>query len=609
MDKHPVAWGLDIGHSSIKAVKLSRVGTTVTVLGYTIEPIVVAENGDRDEAVVKAMTSMALREDIGATPVLAALSGRQVLTRTVNIPTLNAKKVDRMVELEARQQIPGNFDEIEWGYHLSPAADGASNDVALFAVKRDLTQELIQKSKQAGINLVGVSVSSLALYNFVRYDQVFPDDEAVIILDVGAENTDLVVYQGESLWMRTLAVSGNDITKAFMKKFRVSFDEAETLKRQAGDSRQADKIIKVIEGSLNELTAEVQRSLGFYKSQSPNAKLENLVISGSTFRLPGLPEYMAERLRYTVNILEDLDKIKVAQGLEREHFLNDLPALGVAMGLALQATGVSKANVNLMPSTLQVQNLLNSKRWAAIAAIVLLGVAYGISYGVVSNVVSQNEGLIKKISSALGNNKDALKKSEGSLNLVGPAARKLQQFDVYGRQTGLATAVLASVTGVVQSVVTDKGGAIGDEAVDAQGNGDPFLQAVYLQKVEFKESEAGVVDYKTVFHPLAEAREVTVSVSIPKKGGPERTKEIINAIRDRLRAVKAEFAVAGISTDKAMFTNVDPIETGATGQDDYWYTNEYSLDEKGSSHPIHDQKKIPVTIAVYKCTLPQEAAK
>ena len=116
-----------------------------------------------------------------------------------------------------------------------------------------------------------------------------------------SENTDLVLYQGETLWMRSLALSGNDITKVFMKKFRVSFEEAETLKRQIGDSRQAEKILKVLEGTLNELTSEVQRSLGFYKSTNTSAKLENIVISGNTFRLPSLPEYLAERLRYTVN--------------------------------------------------------------------------------------------------------------------------------------------------------------------------------------------------------------------------------------------------------------------------------------------------------------------
>jgi type IV pilus assembly protein PilM len=236
-----------------------------------------------------------------------------------------------------------------------------------------------------GLNLAGVSVPSLALYNFIKFDQSFPDGEAVIILDVGADNTDLVVYQADQLWMRSLPVSGNDITQVFAKKFRVSIPEAETLKRQVGDSRQAEKIIKVIESGLTELVSEVNRSLGFYRTQNANATLDNLVISGNTFRLPGLPEYMAEKLRLTINILEDLDKIQVASGLDRSHFMQDLQSLGVAMGLALQATGVARANVNLMPSGLQTERILASQRWAAAAIIGLLGATLYADYAIASS--------------------------------------------------------------------------------------------------------------------------------------------------------------------------------------------------------------------------------
>ncbi|MBA3707445.1 MAG: type IV pilus assembly protein PilM [Planctomycetes bacterium] len=598
MDKYPVAWGLDIGHSSIKAVKLSRVGSTVTVLGYTIEPITVVENGDRDEAVIKAMEAMALREDFGTTPVLAALSGRQVLTRTVNIPTINAKKVDRMVELEARQQIPGNFDEIEWGFHLSPAADGASNDVALFAVKRDLVQELIQKSKKAGINLIGVSVSSLAVYNFVRYDQVFAEDESVIILDVGAENTDLVCYQGESLWMRTLAVSGNDITKAFMKKFRVSFEEAETLKRQTGDSRQADKIIKVIEGSLNELTAEVQRSLGFYKSQNPNAKLENLVISGSTFRLPGLPEYMAERLRYTVNILEDLDKIKVAPGLERDHFLHDLQSLGVAVGLALQATGVSTAKVNLMPNTLQMQRLLDTKRWAAITVMVLLAIAFTVNYFVTSNIIQKNEGHIATISEFTKRTAADTEVSQKVLGEVGPTALKLKAYNSYGAQAGVVQAVFAEVTGVIQSVVTERG-PIGDTAKSILEKGDPYLQAAYLKNLsvpEFDVDGAG-----GPFRPLDSPREVTIEVCIPIPKGVSSA-QVIPLIKERLKKIAVPAFMTEMVAGPTLFSDVQ-AQSERPAEDDYWYLEKEHVDETGTAKPIEENRKFPVIIETFGCTL------
>ncbi len=602
MDKYPVAWGLDIGHSSIKAVKLSRSGSEVTVLGYAIEPLNVPEGGDRDEAVVKGLRALALREDFQNTPVVAALSGRQVLTRSVNIPILNPKNVDKMVELEARQQIPGNFDEIEWGYHLTPSADGSSNDVALFAVRREVTQELIHRCKQSGLNLVGISVSSLALYNFVKFDQVFPEDETVMILDVGAENTDLVLYQGESLWMRTLAVSGNDITKAFMKKFRVSFEEAETLKRQTGDSRQSDKIIKVIEGSLNELTSEVQRSLGFYKNTNASAKLENLVISGSTFRLPGLPEYLAERLRYTINILEDMDKIKVASGMEREHFLHDLQSLGVAVGLCLQATGVAKANVNLMPSQLRIQKLLNTKRWAAVAIIAIIAVAFSVRYVVTSKVLNSNATLASRIKNNADNNANQVKESKALLDQVAPLTNQLSVYAPYGTQKGVTKAVFSSVIETVEALTKELGSFPKEVGTlpDVANKTEQKLQAIYVQKIELPSFD---VRAGSPFAPFAQARSVTVEVAIPKVAKPN---EVVTRVLAALRALPVPAYLKSGHQGATLFAEVQAIKQ-LPGTISYYYIDTDHLNDKGDKVAVREEKRVPCDIAVFDCQLSGKA--
>ena len=618
MHTFPVCWGLDIGHASIKAVKLSRQGTQVSVLGYAIEPITVPDGGDREEAVVAALKALSLREEFGQTPVVAALSGRQVFSRTVNIPILNPKNIDRMVELEAQQQIPGDFSEIEWGYHMTPSADGASHDVALFAVKRELTQELMAKARKAGLQLAGISISSLALYNFVRYDQVFPEDETVVILDVGAENTDLVCYQGESLWMRTLGVSGNDITKAFMKKFKVSFEEAETLKRQAQDSAQSDRIIKVIESSLTELTSEVQRSLGFYKSQNANAKLDNLVISGSTFRLPGLPEYLAERLRYTVNILEDLDKIQVAPGLERDHFMHDLQALGVAMGLALQGTGVAKANVDLMPSSQQMQRILATKRWAGIALVALLGVTLAIDHQVVDGVMTENSRLIKRSADSYKSNTDRQQKSKDVLAKVAPKAKELKSFEVYGAQQGVTAGLGSAIAGALTAVASARGPIAGP--TDAKDTKPTPLQAVYLRSISIP--DFAVDGSSGPFRPLAETRKITVVVSIPTAAS---TTEMTKLVLEQFKALPVPDALdaahGGMATyrdwaaqhpnateeEKAkqlprLFSEVQALSDVA-GDESYWYIDKSATNAKGDLAPIEEERRVPAKVVTLACTI------
>lgn len=594
MDSHPIAWGLDIGHSSIKAVKLSRNGDGVTVLGYAIEPISVPEGGDRDQAVTTALQAIVAREEFGTTPVFAAISGRQVFTRAVNVPVINQKRMHAMVELEAKQQIPGNFDEVEWGYHSSPAADGASLDVALFAVKREIIQQMIAKCKAVGLNLAGVSVPSLALYNFIKFDQQFPDGEAVIILDVGADNTDLVVYQGDQLWMRSLPVSGNDITQVFAKKFRVSVAEAETLKRQVGDSRQAEKIIKVIEGGLTELVSEVNRSLGFYRTQNASATLDNLVISGNTFRLPGLPEYMAEKLRLTINILEDLDKIQVAAGLDRSHFMQDLQALGVAMGLGLQATGSARANVNLMPSRVQAERILATKKWAAAAIIVLLGATLYADYAVANSAAETNDRLGKKVQQYAKDNKERMRQSEAVLQEVQQIAPQLATFDVVGSNQGFAHSVLAGICGVVQAVATAPGNRPPVPNVANAATMTPPLQGAYLRRIELAAGTA-VDPYK----PLAAGRTVTVQIDIPS--GAQQG-EVRSALLKGLRELPVPEHLQDLITAQTIFTDVQATSE-VDGQIDWYYIDRDNLDASGSVKPIEERRMLNTSTTTFTCTI------
>jgi len=604
MEKNPQAWGLDIGHSSIKAVLLRRVGADVEVVSYAIEPIEIGESVDREEAVAKALQLIAHREAFAKTPVVASLSGRQIFSRTINIPVINPKKVAKMVELEARQQIPGDFSEIEWSYHLSPAADGASNDVAIFAARKELIAELVGKCKRAGINLVGVSVSSLALYNFVRYDQVFGPAETIAILDVGAENTDLVLCQGDTLWMRTLASSGNDITKALMKKFKVSFEEAEQLKRQLGDSQQSDRAFKLIEATLNELVSEVTRSLGFYKGQNKEAKLENMVISGNTFRLPNLAQYLADRLRMAIISLEDLERIKVEPGLDREHLLTDLQALGVAMGLAVQGTGVASANVNLMPTHARLQQMLKTKRWAGAAILTLVLLAIIVHHLFHSAAIAENVELASKIEEAVKDNQKFSKDALASLTEVGPLAKDLDAFALYGRHKGVNLAVQQGVLQVIGDAITEYGNVTYTPPPEVL-DGDLQLQRVYLSRVEVPPYEVRARPYNA----LAEQRRVVIEVLIVREDLDDtKALRLSQEILDKIKAITLLLAIKDLHGGERLFSDVQ-LRNSIHADLNYWYKDDNFLNAQGNLAPIERDVRVKVSRAIFDCVLVSAQAK
>lgn len=606
METHSAIWGLDIGHTSLKAVKLQRLPTGVTVLGYAIEPIPTGDDVDRDRAVVEALRALAQREGMRGTPVIASLSGRQIFSRTINVPVLNPKKVDKMVELEARQQIPGDFDEVRWSYHLSPSVDGSSNDVALFAARREIVDDLTARLRRAGLELVGISVSSLAVYNFVAYDQEFEDDESVVVLDVGAENTDLVVYQGDTLWMRTLGVSGNDITRAFMKKFRVSQDEAEQLKAQVADSRQADRILKVIEPSLAELVSDVQRSLGFYKSQNKQASFQNVVVSGNTFRLPGLAQFMADRLGYAIIELVELERIEVASGLDREHFLEDLQSLGVAMGLGLQGLGHGKARVNLLPTAQQLQTALKQKRWAAVAILVLILVTWLASFSILQLRMNDNVDITRTIEQRVEANDRKKGEAEETALQIKPLARRITLYGSYGSHVGYLHGIESQVLGLVQQLATDAELMKDTIVVDAEIGDDPVPQPVYFTGLRIPSLDLG--DVPTPYDQAAVARDVVLQVTVPAHADRFAVRNAIRAGLERLRltetAWRARHPLAPTPEElPRLFSEVLGTEEESTSFSWTYVDPNHRNQRTGEREPVRKTIEQAGYLTTFTCTL------
>jgi type IV pilus assembly protein PilM len=504
MQAYPAVWGIDIGQSTIKAVRMVREGSAPTVSGYSIEPIEVDDGGDRNEAFEAAMVNLVNREDLRALPVVISLSGSQSFSKIVNIPVLseNQKNLRRMVELEARDAIPGDLDELYWEYHVVPALDGESMDVALFAARKELVRQLVELCSKLGLELAGISISSLAIYNFVRYDQDFDFDETVAVLDVGAENTELLVYQGDALWMRSLTISGNAITRAFQKKFRVSLEEAEKLKTQVEDSRQADKILKVIEPNLMELVTEVTRSLGFYRQSNRGAQFETLVVAGNTFRLPGLDQFMANRLNMAILSLIELERIEVDDAMDREEFLEDLQSLGVALGLGLQGLGLSDANVDLLPKEVFVQNTLAKKRWAMIAVLLMLPLAHVVRDMYLSSQMSNNWVMQTDIRDVVKRVDEEEKIVREVTGQIGAAARQLAGYRQIGRGAYAFAAIEREVWRTAAAAATNaeaQQAYFGDDPSDAivvrdpsvAAKGDPILLPAYVTSVKVGRLDGG----------------------------------------------------------------------------------------------------------------------
>ncbi len=98
---------------------------------------------------------------------------------------------------------------------------------------KEYVKQLTNISKKANIEIDGIIPNVLAERKLILDKNELNDN--VMILDIGAGNSDIGVFNGESIvYTNTIPVGGNTITNDIATVFNISEEEADRLKRQYG---------------------------------------------------------------------------------------------------------------------------------------------------------------------------------------------------------------------------------------------------------------------------------------------------------------------------------------------------------------------------------------
>jgi hypothetical protein len=235
-------------------------------------------------------------------------------------------------------------------------------------------------------------MSPLALCNFIAYDQLnkggggesSSDDttgkkQCVVALDMGTDSSNLVITDGgRIIWQRPIPIGGNHFTRALTKDLKLTFAKAEHLKRNAAKSPDLRRILASLKSVLNDFVGEVQRSLGYFTNTHRDAQIKYMIGLGNAFRLPGLKQFLTEKLQLEVRKLGKFERMNGDAVTAAPTFVENIMGFGVAYGLALQGLKQARLHTNLLPHEVRVERLVRGKKpWAAAAAAaLLLGIAF-----------------------------------------------------------------------------------------------------------------------------------------------------------------------------------------------------------------------------------------
>ncbi len=376
-------WAIDIGITSLKALRLRQGEEGLEVIGFShIEHSrilsVDLDQDEKDEIVAETLRKFLEDNDIGKEEVAISIAGQNSFARFIKLPPVEPKKIPEIVQFEAVQQIPFDIHEVEWDWQLMENEDSPDKEVGLFAIKNELISEVMDHFTKEDFRVSCVQIAPIALYNFAYFDMADIEsspDKATIILDMGAENTTLVICTKDAVWQRSIRVGGNTFTQAIADTFKKPFSTAEKLKRTAPMSKYMRQIYTAMKPVYTDLGSEIQRSLGFYSS-SPAGRdktFSKVIALGGGMKLQGLAKYLTQSLGLPVIKPDSFERLELSSDVSSAQFHENLSDFGVVYGLGVQLLDESKITTNLLPRRIaRAMAWTRKARMFTIAASVLL---------------------------------------------------------------------------------------------------------------------------------------------------------------------------------------------------------------------------------------------
>ncbi|MAT15688.1 MAG: pilus assembly protein PilM [Planctomyces sp.] len=403
------AWGIEIGQAALKAIRLEYNENTEQVMAtsfdYIPHPKILSQpDAIPEELIAQSIEKFLSRNKLNNDSVGISVPGQSALTRFVQLPPVDASKIKDIVQFEARQQIPFDLDEVIWDYQTFGTADEETGymldaEVGLFAMKRDLIEQNHAPFSEVKVELDLIQTAPLALFNFLTYDQLGlrPDDqpgvggEYILLLDMGVDNTTLLVSNGQKIWTRNVGVGGNHFTRALTKEMKLTFAKAEHLKCNATRSPDPRAVFQALRPVFNNFVAEIQRSIGFFSSVNRDAQISRVVGVGNGFRMAGLQKFLQQNLQYPVERLDSFNELSGEKVITEPLFTENILAFAVPYGIALQLIEKSRIKTNLLPPEILTSRKIRQKKpWALVtAATILAGVTFStLVYAMVGQSVA-----------------------------------------------------------------------------------------------------------------------------------------------------------------------------------------------------------------------------
>lgn len=332
-------FGLDIGTSAIRVVQLKGPGPVKNLDHYghlDMEGSIALSDSKLDQQRLAAAVKQLVRQaGISSPNVAVGLPSHKVFTTVIDLDRLSPEEMAKTIRYQAESFVPTPLEDtkIDWAIIGDSPKDQSKVEVLLSSVTNEFVEMRLDLLESIGLNVVAFEPDSMALArSIVPADATAPQ----MVLDIGSKSTDLVVVMGGAPHLiRAIPTGSEAIIRSAMQNLAIDQKQAEQFVYKFGLSRDKleGQIYNAIISTIDGLTGEIEKSIKFFQTRYPSAKIERIIVTGGASTLPEFPLHVANKMGLSVEIGNAWRNVSFPATMQNE-LLAVSYSFGVAAGLA-----------------------------------------------------------------------------------------------------------------------------------------------------------------------------------------------------------------------------------------------------------------------------------
>lgn len=343
--------GLDIGSSSLKLAELISNSKGHYLNRFCEVPL---PKGVIIDGVLADAPALALKikeifklSKCGRKGIVTSLAGSSVIVKKVTLEQMNEAELRDLIRDEAGKYLPfDNMDDVNYDFQILGENNYNPNqmDIIIVAAKKEIVNSYLEAATAAGQNIQIMDVAPFVLETLYETNYEFDNEEIAVIINIGASTTGInVVKGGTSVFTRDFALAGNSITEGLQEKYKITFEEAESIKVEGlpGGSEGDDRDLK---SSILELAQpiclEIERSIDYFRSTFGGEDIKQVLLAGGSAGIQNLTKHLSEMLNVKTEIMDPFLKINYnKRNIDVKNLANIKPVAATAIGLGLRKIG------------------------------------------------------------------------------------------------------------------------------------------------------------------------------------------------------------------------------------------------------------------------------